>query len=179
MIDDHVEPGVAAVRKLQGLGLDARARLEHGLRDPPGFRVLDGGLAVGGLAEAVDLGNLAEGELELLADLLERLALGAVGLGLVVQLLQLLADALVGDAILDLAFDLIEGALLAGLDIADAQQRDRELAFHGLRQLVLLERERGVGDLGVDHLGAGEQAEIDIGGREAELGCRFLEVLGL
>ncbi len=75
--------------------------------------MLDGGLAVGRLAEAVDLGNLAEGKLELFADLLERLALGAVGLGTVVQFLQLLADALGGDALLDLAFDLIEGALLA------------------------------------------------------------------
>ena len=175
----RVVVGPKAVRKLQSLRLDTRARLEHGLRDPSRIRVLDGGLAVGPLAEAVDLGNFAEGNLELCADLLERLALGAVGLGTVVKFLQLLANAFGGDALFDLAFDLIEGTLLARLDIANPQQRDRELTFHGERQLVLFERERGVGDFGVDHLGAGEQAEIDIGGRESELGGRFIEILGL
>ena len=42
---------------------------------------------------------------------------------------ELLADALAGEALLDLALDLIERTLLAGLDVGDAHQRDRELTL--------------------------------------------------
>ena len=81
--------------------------------------------------------------------------------------------------LLDLGLDLIEGALLAALDVGDAQQRHRELALDGRGQLVLLQGECGFGHFGVDHLGARQQAKIDVGRREAELGRRLIEVLGL
>ena len=144
-----------------------------------GCRALDGRLAVRGLAAAVDVGDLAEVELELLGDLLQRLAGRALVLDLVVQALDFLVGALLGELVADLALHLVEGALLAGHDLADAHQHDGELALDGLGQLVLLQGEGGLGDLGVDHLAAGEQAELDVGFLEAELGRGLGEVLGL
>ena len=95
------------------------------------------------------------------------------------QRLHFPVGALLGDAVPDLALDLLEGALLAGHDLADAHQHDGELALDRLGQLVLLQAEGGIGDLGVDHVLAREQAEVDIALLEPELGGGFLEVLGL
>ncbi len=90
-----------------------------------------------------------------------------------------LSDAVAGEAIPDLGCDIGQRLLLAGLDLGDAHDGDRELALDGLGKLVLLQAEGDVGDLGIDHLGARQHPQVDLLGREAELGCRFLEVLGL
>mgnify|MGYP001204045088 CR=1 FL=1 len=83
------------------------------------------------------------------------------------------------DAFLDLALDLLEAALLAGHDLADAHQHEGELALDRLRQFVLLQREGRFGDLGIDQILARHQAQIRVAFLEAELGHGLLEVLRL
>src|SRR5581483_2213190 len=100
-------------------------------------------------------------------DLLERLAGRALVLDLLAQRRDLLAGPLVGEAVPDLALDLIEGALLAGDDLGHAQEHDGELTLDGLRQLVLLESEGRIGNLAVDQVLAGEDAEVVIAFLEA------------
>ena len=60
----HIDPGIAAVAELGGVGLDAGRPGERRLRDLGRLGMLDRRLAVAGLAVAVDLGDLAEGKLQ-------------------------------------------------------------------------------------------------------------------
>ena len=84
----HIDPGIAAVAELGGVGLDAGRPRECRLRDPGRLGMLDRRLALAGLAVAVDLGNLTEGKLQAPADLLQGLAGRTLALHLFVQRLQ-------------------------------------------------------------------------------------------
>ena len=175
---EHLGPDIAAIAEVGGLRLQADGAGKRGLRDLGSLGMLDRRLAGAGLARAIRLRDLEERQLQALGDLLERLARRALALDLLVQRLDLLAGAFLRKPVPDLVLDLVVSALLARHDVRDPHQRGRELAIDRLRQLVLAQAEGHVGDLGVDHVLAREQPEIDIALLEAQLGRRLDQVGG-
>ena len=85
--------------------------------------MLEGGLAVWPAATAIDGRHLNVPQLQALGDLLERLADTACIIDLVVQGLNLAAGPLEGELLPDPLFHVVEGALLARLNLGDVQQR--------------------------------------------------------
>ena len=100
-------------------------------------------------------------ELEIGRGLGQRPADGALVLELVVERENLGAGTLVLEIAPELVADFVERPDLLGLDLNSAHQHRAEPSFDRRADLVLLQRERGIGDGLVDHRRLRERTEID------------------
>lgn len=125
--------------------------------------------AVRPAAGAVDRVDRHGGEAELLGCVDDAGTAAARVFHLVVQLLHLLAGALLGEVALQAGRHAGVVRLLAGFDLGDFEQHGAELSLHRLADFVQRQRERSRGDLLIEHLRLADLAEIEIGRLDAAL----------
>jgi hypothetical protein len=114
------------------------------------------------LAGAVDRRDGRHRKAVLARDLGQRTGRGALVLDLVVDVVDGVLGALDGDLAAQLGCDLLERLDALRLDMRDPDEDGAEPALHRSAHRARREREGGLGDGRVDHLGLREGAELEV-----------------
>src|SRR6185312_2066014 len=154
----------AAVRQLPRLVVDADIAREHRgqqvLREAEHHRHR---LAVGAATGTVDGIDRERLQAELLRRLGQGGAAGALVLDLVAQVVDRGARARLGDGLLDLLLDVVEGLLRARVDLGDVEEQRAEAALDRLADLVERQPEGGFRRGRIDDLLLGHRPDVDVG----------------
>ncbi len=121
------------------------------------------------LAVFGDARNAAEVQVIARRDIGERLAARARVLDRVLDVVDLFAGHLDFERLTDLVLHFREGAVLAGGDLADMDDRPAERTLDRLAPGAAFEREGGVGEFRRDHLAARYVAEVDVVDGETQI----------